>query len=284
MKLLKLMPLLRPIAVFDSGIGSYSIVEKIHKNFPSQNLVYLSDRASFPYGEKSPDELFGVVSKAISFLEKEFNPESIVIASNVPSVTILPRLKEAHSTPLFGVFPPIKEAMEKSKTKHIGVMGVESLVKNSAILSYIKSQCDDPLAVHLINASNLVELVESGKFIFDPRLTTIEVKNSVEQSLKINPLIDTFTLSSTHLPWLMEYFQKEYPGLNFIDPADSVVQSLPISKSASVGKILGLVTDSSKEGFGVDDFNKMLKALNISIPMERIDIGKSLSERDNKQR
>lgn len=278
------MPLLKPIAVFDSGIGSYSIVEKIHKNFPGQNLVYLSDRASFPYGGKSADELFGVVSKAISFLEKEFNPASIVIASNVPSVTIMPRLKEAHSTQLFGVFPPIKEALEASKTKQIGVMGVESLVKNQAIMSYIQSQCCDPRAVHVINASNLVELVESGKFIFDQKLTSSEVRNSVEQSLKINPAIDTFTLSSTHLPWLAQYFSKEYPQLNFIDPADSVVRALPLTQSNGVGKILGLVTQNEREGFGVDDFDKMLKALNISIPLERVDIEKSLSQKNGPQR
>jgi glutamate racemase len=277
MKLSKLMPLLRPIAVFDSGIGSYSIVEKIHRNFPNQNLVYLSDRASFPYGGKTPDQLFGVVSKAISFLEKEFNPESIVIASNVPSVTIMPRLKETHSTPLFGVFPPIKEALKQSKTKQIGVMGVESLVRNSAIMSYIQSQCSDPKAVTVINASNLVELVESGKFIFDSKLTSSEVRKSIEQSLKINPSLDTFTLSSTHLPWLTEYFQKEFPNFNFVDPADSVVKSLPISSSKSEGKILGLVTENNREGFSADDFDKMLKALNISIPMERVDIEKSLS-------
>ncbi|WP_280570224.1 hypothetical protein [Chromohalobacter sp. 296-RDG] len=46
-----------PIAVFDAGIGSYAIVAEIHRQLPNQDIIYLADRASFPYGDKSPDAL-----------------------------------------------------------------------------------------------------------------------------------------------------------------------------------------------------------------------------------
>ena len=40
--------LLRPIAVFDAGIGSYAIARQIADRFLDQDVIYFADRASFP--------------------------------------------------------------------------------------------------------------------------------------------------------------------------------------------------------------------------------------------
>jgi glutamate racemase len=254
------------IAVFDSGLGSYSIVEKIRKACPLQDVVYLADRKSFPYGSKNEKELFNVTSEAISFLEENYEPRAIVLASNAPSVMVLPQLRNVHKTELFGVFPPIKEAFEQSNTKHIGILAVNSLINHPSIEKYISQQSSCHDNVHLINASEMVELVESGVFANNKELTQKAVSKFIGEVLEKNPLIDTFTLSSTHLPWLLSYFEQASSKHVFVDPADSVVASLPLG--AGEGKTIALVTKS--EAYGMGNFKATLKNLNIDICLEEV--------------
>lgn len=257
-----------PIAVFDSGIGSYSIVNRIQQAAPNQNIIYFADRKSFPYGNKTSDELFYVVSEAIRFLET-YCPAAIVIASNVPSVTLLPRLKSMYATPIYGIFPPIQEAMQISRTKTIGVLAVQSLVSHPSVQSYIAHQTDMPEHVHVINASSLVETVESGEFLFNVPRTEAAIRLCIDKALNKFSSIDTFTLSSTHLPWLAPYLKRLYPHLCYVDPATSMVASLPL-KNDGTGLITGLATESDSAAFSKENFNKMMTALGICINMEWI--------------
>ncbi|MEB6123863.1 hypothetical protein MXM39_13850 [Mammaliicoccus sciuri] len=123
--------LFQPIAVFDAGIGGYSIVELLKKTYPNQDLIYLADRNQFPYGQKSIDELKDVMRKTIHYLEK-WNPRLIIVASNVPTITILDDLKDEFDTEIIGVYPPVKEALEKSSSKQVGILGVQSLIESDA--------------------------------------------------------------------------------------------------------------------------------------------------------
>ena len=62
--------LYRPIAVFDSGLGSLSVVRELRKIVPAENIIYFADRMNFPYGKKSKDSLKHIIIKSIKFLEK----------------------------------------------------------------------------------------------------------------------------------------------------------------------------------------------------------------------
>ena len=46
-----------PIIVFDSGIGSISVIRELKKELPNENLIYFADKANFPYGTKSQNDL-----------------------------------------------------------------------------------------------------------------------------------------------------------------------------------------------------------------------------------
>ncbi len=48
----------RPIAVFDAGIGSYTIVAEIKKTMPRQDIVYLADRKLSLWCQKSTRTAF----------------------------------------------------------------------------------------------------------------------------------------------------------------------------------------------------------------------------------
>jgi glutamate racemase len=256
-----------PIAVFDSGIGSYYIVNSIRKTAPKQDIIYLADRASFPYGEKNPDELKHAISRSVLFLQNKYNPQAVIVASNAPSVIILHTLKKLFSVPLYGIFPPVSDALDISHTKNIGILCVKSLADNQAIFSYVKESAGNKGTVNIINASELVQKVESGEFIFDYEGTKKIVRLFLDKVLHKNPEIDTFTLSSTHLPWLSPFFTELYPKISFIDPADKTVASLPLN-NLGTGQILGIVTEGKDHDYSQKNFRKILNRLGIEIPLQ----------------
>src|SRR5471032_166508 len=96
-----------PIGIFDAGIGSYAIVERVRARYPRQDIVYFADRASFPYGSKTPDELLQSVQSATRYLEGE-GCVAVILASNAPSVVVLEPLRATASVPVIGVFPPVR--------------------------------------------------------------------------------------------------------------------------------------------------------------------------------
>ncbi|HUU48256.1 MAG TPA: hypothetical protein VMW55_05690 [Nitrosopumilaceae archaeon] len=123
---------------------------------------------------------------------------------------------------IIGVNPPIKEAAQKTKTNNIGILATETVVKSKNLANYIKkSNVSKKIKVHKINASNLVELVESGKFIENKNYCKKIIKNSLKDIFLKNK-IDTVTLSSTHLTFLKSILNYEFPQIQFIDPAENV--------------------------------------------------------------
>ncbi len=75
------------IVVFDSGLGSLSIIKAIQKISKSE-IIYFADQENFPYGQKSQAQLSRVIKNSIKILDKEFSPNLIVIASNTPSLML----------------------------------------------------------------------------------------------------------------------------------------------------------------------------------------------------
>lgn len=205
-----------PIGVFDAGLGSYAAAEKIRRSHPQQDIVYLADRASFPYGSKSKSELSAAVFSAISFLAR-VGCSAVVLASNAPSVMVLEELRHSLPVPVLGVYPPIALAIERSLSKQVGILGVASLVESLEMKEFLK-QHGYGGSLSVFNASPLVALVEDGSFLTEKEATQNAVRLFLESCWSEKPELDTFTLSSTHLPWLLDFFQKAAPGVTFLDP------------------------------------------------------------------
>ena len=49
-------PSLRPIGVFDSGIGGLTVVRALRDLLPHEDIFYIGDTARLPYGGKSKDD------------------------------------------------------------------------------------------------------------------------------------------------------------------------------------------------------------------------------------
>ena len=91
------------VAVFDSGLGSLSIIKSI-QNACKAEIIYFADQKNYPYGKKTRNQLEQIIKKSIELLEKKFNPEIIVIGSNTPTVML-----EITNKKIIGVYPPSKK-------------------------------------------------------------------------------------------------------------------------------------------------------------------------------
>ena len=208
------------IVVFDSGLGSISIIKSIQKICKNE-IIYFADQENFPYGRKSKSELERIIKRSIDKLRKEFNPDLIVIGSNTPTIML-----DVTNEKIFGVNPPLQTAAKYSKSKNVGILGTESMIKSKNLSKFIVNcGISKNVKIHKINASDLVQLVESGKFLKNTIYCKHLIKNLLENIFLKNQ-IDVVTLSSTHLPFLKPILVSIFPKIQFIDPADDVARKI----------------------------------------------------------
>ena len=120
------------IVVFDSGLGSLSIIKAIQKITKSE-IIYFADQQNFPYGEKSQAQLSKMIQNSIKLLQEKFSPDIIVVASNTPSLML-----DVTTKKIVDVKPPLKDARKQSKTKQIGILATNSAINSTGLTKYIK--------------------------------------------------------------------------------------------------------------------------------------------------
>lgn len=210
------------IAVFDSGFGSLSIINAIQK-VTCTEIIYFADQKRFPYGKKSKSELRKIILTTIKGLKQNFLPDLIVIGSNTPSI-MLGDLFENDDT-LIGVHPPLTAAEQKTKTNSIAILSTTAALKSKALDNYIKKNICKNIFVTKIDATELINLVESGKFLSHKSYCSNKINLHLKKILS-QKNIDVVTLSSTHLPFLLPILEKNFPNVQFLDPAVSIAKQI----------------------------------------------------------
>ena len=212
--------LLAKIAVFDSGLGSLSIIKEIQKNMKA-DIVYFADQKNYPYGNKSQAQIASIIKKTINLLEKKFTPDIIVVASNTPSLML-----NLQTGKIVDVKPPLKLAQKQSKSKKIGILATNASVNSKGLANYVtENNIPKSYEIFKIDGSNLVDLVESGKFLNNEKYCKKIIKKSLDDYI-ITEKIDTITLSSTHLLFLKKLLEIEYPKVEFVDPGSLVAKKI----------------------------------------------------------
>ena len=233
------------IIVFDSGFGSLSVIKPIQHTIKS-DLIYYADQKNFPYGRKSKSQLTKIITNRIKFLEEKFKPDLIVVGSNTPSLLVKINKKN-----VVKVLPPIKMAAKISVTGNIAILTTLAAVKSKKLSEFVKkNRLPKRINIKKINASRLIQLVESAKFIDNQNLCNRVVRKTLsEQFSKYN--IDVATLSSTHLPFLLPFLKKQFPLVTFLDPAQEIANKggKILGKKSSKRNSMKIFTSSEPEKF-----------------------------------
>ena len=188
---------MRPIGVFDSGVGGLTVVKELIRQLPRENIVYFGDTARVPYGIKSKETVVRFSIENILFLLKH-EVKFICVACNTVSSFALPEIKNHFRVPIVGVITPgAREAVYATRNKRVGVIGTKGTIKSRAYEEEIK-QFDPEVKVTAVACPLFVPFVEEG-WLSGSVVTTV-----AKQYLK--PLkdaaVDTVILGCTHYPLL----------------------------------------------------------------------------------
>jgi len=214
----------RPLLIFDSGVGGLSVAGAIQALLPRAPLVYVADRAGYPYGTRSPQEIEARVPALLGRLAERFDPELIVIACNTASTIALDAVRSALDLPIVGTVPAIKPAAALSRTRAIGVLGTDATVRQPYV-DRLAAQFAADCVVVRHGSAELVEFAEAklrGESV-DPSacrgiLEALYARRGGAE-------VDTIVLACTHFPLVQEELAAASPHpVAFIDGKEGIAR------------------------------------------------------------
>ena len=171
---------MRPIGVFDSGLGGLTALRELSRLLPGEDIIYFGDTGRVPYGSRSP--------------------EAIVVACGTVSTTALDVLTAENDIPIWGVVEPASDAaVQATRNGKIGLIGTQASIRSGAYERRIASLRPDA-QVFAAACPLFVPLVENGRFR-PGDLVAETVAAEYLQPLKADG-IDTLMLGCTHYPLL----------------------------------------------------------------------------------
>lgn len=217
----------RPVLVFDSGLGGLTVLREARYLLPYEHFLYVADDAAFPIGHWPEADLKAHLLALFDRLIELHDPKAVVIACNTAFTLAGEALRAAHpATPFVGTVPAIKPAAEQTASGLISVLATPGTVRRAYTRSLIESfasQCH----VRLVGSDRLAQLAEQhmrGDFIADEDLL-VEISDCfVEHEGRRT---DVIVLACTHYPFLANRFRKIAPWpVDWLDPAEAIARQL----------------------------------------------------------
>lgn len=242
---------LRPIGIFDSGVGGLSVLRAIRELLPSQPVIYLADQAHVPYGIRTLEEVRDFSHAITRYLISE-GCRLIVVACNTASVAALKSLREEFTdVPFVGMEPAVKPAAEQTHSRVVGVLATYATFQGQMYNSVVERFAQG-VAVLQDHCPGLVSQIEKGNF--DGVETEKILRNALEPMLVKG--VDTIVMGCTHYPFVIPLIQKiTGPDVKVIDPAPAIARQVRrlleknnwIPANNTIGKVQFITTGDNKE-------------------------------------
>lgn len=216
---------LKPILVFDSGIGGLTVLREARLLMPERGFIYVSDDAGFPYGRWEEAPLKARVIEVFRDLLGRYDPEAVIVACNTAFTLVGAELREAFPAMRFiGTVPAIKPAAERTRSGLVSVLATPGTVKRAYTRDLIQSfasQCH----VRLVGSENLARMAEAyirGELL-DDQAVLAEISPCFVE--KEGARTDIVVLACTHYPFLANVFRKLAPWpVDWLDPAEAIAR------------------------------------------------------------
>ena len=208
---------MRPIGVFDSGIGGLTVAAELRRLLPHEDIYYIGDTARVPYGGKSQAtiERYSVEIGNMLLAEKA---KMIVVACNTASALAIPKLQSSLPVPVTGVIlPGAKAAVATTLNGHVGVIGTRGTVRSGAYERAIRALAPD-VRVTSQACPMLVPAIEEGWLEND--ITDAIIARYLGDL--VGSGIDTLVLGCTHYPLVKAALARFLgPGIRLVDSAEN---------------------------------------------------------------
>ncbi|MCK8780958.1 glutamate racemase [Rhizobium sp. NTR19] len=218
-------PELKPVLMFDSGIGGLTVLREARVLMPERGFIYVADDAGFPYGGWEEPALRSRILTLFEKLLAEYDPEVCVIACNTAFTLAGADLREAFPTMTFvGTVPAIKPAAERSRSGLVSVLATPGTVKRAYTRDLIQSfasQCH----VRLVGSENLARMSEAyirGETVSDEAVMAEISPCFIENDGRKTDIV---VLACTHYPFMANVFRRLAPWpVDWIDPAEAIAR------------------------------------------------------------
>ena len=185
------------IAVFDSGVGGFSVLQHLKKILPNEHYLYFGDCANAPYGSRTTEEVRQLTLAVAEKLVTEHPIKALVVACNTATAAAIEILRETYpDLIIIGIEPALKLAADHFPGGRIGVMATQVTLREEkfdALMHRFTADC----TVEKIPAPGLVALIEQGQ------TDTPQIHALLRQLL--TPYIgklDALVLGCTHYPFV----------------------------------------------------------------------------------
>ncbi len=231
-----------PIGVFDSGVGGLSVLREIRTALPQENLIYVADSGSAPYGDRPREFIRERAETIVEFLIGE-RVKAIVVACNTATAVAIQALRSRFTIAIVAMEPPVKPAAAISRSGVIGVLATSRTLASESF-ARLAEKYGKGVRILLQPCPGLMEQVEKAE-LDGPR-----TKELVASYLR--PLLDrgadTIVLGCTHYPFLLPIIRAiAGPTVSVIDPAAAVARQL--RRRLNAGKSLSSTGNPGTERF-----------------------------------
>jgi len=187
----------RPIGVFDSGVGGLTVLRELRRQLPGERLIYLADLAHFPYGPRYQEEVRGFAHRIIEHFATH-DVKLVVIACNTASAAALNTARERYDVPIVGVIAPgAQAAVQQTRNGRVAVISTEGTFASQQYLHAIK-EANPGVGVLARAAPDLVDIVEQG----DADTPRADAALRAHLAEVFDWGADTLVLGCTHYPLL----------------------------------------------------------------------------------
>ena len=185
---------MRPIGVFDSGVGGVSVLRELVRLMPQEHYLYFGDSANAPYGEKTTEQVRQLTMAAAERLIKR-GVKALVVACNTATSAAIHVLREKYpDMVVIGIEPALKVAADRFPKGNIGVMATSVTLREEKFQHQTERFPD--ARIYPIPAPGLVEKIEGG-LLKDKQ--TYELLGKL--LLPYRGRLDALVLGCTHYPF-----------------------------------------------------------------------------------
>jgi glutamate racemase len=206
------------IAIFDSGIGGTTVLDRIRERAPWADLIYVADHAFGPYGERSLDAVRARTELLARYLQSAGVSE-IVIACNSASAAALHHLRQVMPEMAFvGMEPAVKPAGELTNNGRVAVLATGATFQGELFRSLVGLHAGEIEVVEQA-CPGLAAAVENGESVdalLDEFLAPVAASGA-----------DVVVLGCTHYPLIRSEIEARLSDdVTVVDPSDAVAKQV----------------------------------------------------------
>lgn len=199
---------IRPVGVFDSGVGGVSVLREAVRLLPRERFVYYGDCLHAPYGEREEEEIrklaVGVTGELLAH-----DVKALLIACNTATSAAVGYLRKQLSIPVVGMEPALKPASQMRKQGKVLVLATPATLRLGKFQHLMEQYGQETIP---LPCAGLMEFAERGE------LAGAELEAYLDGQLaRFRGTVDVAVLGCTHYVFLREAIGRALPGVPLVD-------------------------------------------------------------------